>query len=117
MTRTRTAGAVAALIAVIALLAGPGVGGNGAAAGTATTRSIAATVPHADQRRLVFAFSYPWFGPSSYDDARLSDHPVTRWNQWSSDDALAELAQARAGGIDGFIQSWSGADRDGAQFD
>lgn len=74
-----------------------------------------------DDRRLVLAFYYPWFGDGpwsvAYGDPRLSDRPADPRPtdvQASVDDMTA---QAAANGVDGFIVSWAGQDRNGFGFD
>lgn len=74
-----------------------------------------------DERRLTLAFYYPWFGDTEwlvgYDDARLSDRPADP----RATDVQAEVdditAQAAASGVDGFIVTWAGQERNGHGFD
>ena len=70
---------------------------------------------HGDERRLVLAFYYPWF--SDYDDPHFTDRPSDPRptdQQPSVDDMTS---QAAANGVDGFIVSWAGNDRNGLGFD
>ncbi len=70
---------------------------------------------HGDDRRLVLGFYYPWFG--DYDDPRLTDRPADPRptdDQASVDDMTA---QAAANGVDGFIVSWAGQERNWLGFD
>ena len=67
----------------------------------------------ADDERLVLAFTYPWFGDWARDSPALSVHPTSPWRSWRDDDAMAMATLARDHGIDGFVMSFSGAQRDG----
>ena len=54
----------------------------------------------------VFAYYYQWFTPGSWDRAKV-DYPLA--GRYSSDDVsimTAQVAAAKAAGIDGFIVSW-----------
>jgi len=73
-------------------------------------------LPRADDRPLVLAAWYGWFGSALYDDARLADRPIDRVDAFSFRDVLRTTRQARAGGIDGFVVSWQGHAEDGRQF-
>lgn len=67
------------------------------------------------ERPKVLAFYYPWF--DTYDSGRLADRPSDPRNVEVIADVASMLAQARAHGIDGFIESWAGADHDGQELD
>lgn len=67
----------------------------------------------ADDERLVLAFTYPWFDDWARDSPVLSVHPTSPWRPWRGDDAIAMATLARGNGIDGFVMSFSGANRDG----
>ena len=76
-----------------------------------------ASLPHADDRRLVLAFYYGWYGNASWSNPRLFDQPASGpYSAWNSEDVAAMSRQARSNGIDGFVVSWKGADKDGIQF-
>jgi hypothetical protein len=81
--------------------------------------SVMGTVPfeldHADGRRLVLAFYYGWYSSGTYDSMRAPDQPQFRADTQSVDDVYAMASQARAHGIDGFIQSWAGEGHDGPE--
>lgn len=70
---------------------------------------------HGDDRRLVLAFYYPWF--SDYGDPRLSDRPADPRPTDVQESVVDMTAQAAANGVDGFIVSWAGQDRNGLGFD
>lgn len=73
------------------------------------------TLPHADNRKLVLAFYYPWF--ASYDQKTLADRPVDSRSVWDGAGVDSMTRQAKANGVDGFIVSWHGNARDGSGFD
>ena len=67
----------------------------------------------ADDRRRVLAFTYPWFDGDTLNDPTVSVHPTTEWRSWSDTDALHAAELARASGIDGFVMSWAGGQKNG----
>jgi len=73
--------------------------------------------PHADARRLVLAFYYPWSFGTNYNDPHLADRPANPRNVWNPGGVASMTAQAKAHGVDGFIVSWGGEAADGAAFD
>jgi len=73
------------------------------------------TLSHADSRKLVLAFYYPWF--ASYDQATLADHPADPRNVWNAAGVDSMTKQAKANGVNGFIVSWHGNAKDGSAFD
>ena len=77
---------------------------------------VAPEATSADTRKLVLAAYYPWYG-SQYGNTRLSDRPSDPRSTRDAADVLAMTRQARAAGIDGFVTSWTGAERDGAGLD
>lgn len=79
-------------------------------------RTTQLALPRADARRLTLAFYYPWF-PGGYGDPTLAERPVAPRSTATSAGVLSMTQQARAAGIDGFVVSWSGNDRDGAEYD
>lgn len=72
-------------------------------------------LPHADNRKLVLAFYYPWY--ASYDQATLADRPLDPRNVWDAAGVDSMTQQAKANGVNGFIVSWHGDAKDGAAFD
>lgn len=77
--------------------------------------SDATELVRGDDRPLVLAFYYPWF--SDYSDARLTDRPADARPTDSQPDVDAMTAEAAANGVDGFIVSWAGQERNGYGFD
>lgn len=77
--------------------------------------TTALTLPHADNRKLVLAFYYPWF--ASYDDATLADRPSDARSVWDAAGVDSMTQQAKANGVNGFIVSWHGDAKDGSAFD
>lgn len=73
-------------------------------------------VPRADDRRLTLAFYYPWFG-GGYGDRTLTDRPARPRPTTRLADVRSMTDQARAHGVDGFVVSWAGNARDGAEYD
>jgi hypothetical protein len=71
-------------------------------------------LPRADSRKLVLSFYYPWY--TTYQDAGLAEQPANPRSTYDQAGVSSMTAQAKANGIDGFIVSWAGADKDGTQF-
>lgn len=74
--------------------------------------AAAMALPRADERALVLAAYYPWFGMTSYGDPALSDRPLEPRNTTGPLGVDAMLDQAAANGIDGFVSSYAGKDSD-----
>lgn len=73
-------------------------------------------LPRADDRRLTLAFYYPWFG-SGYGERTLADRPTRPRSTADAAGVRSMTEQARAHGVDGFLVSWAGERRDGAEYD
>jgi hypothetical protein len=72
-------------------------------------------MPHADNRRLVLAFYYPWF--ANYDSTVLADRPSEPRSVWNGDDVADMTRQAANHGVDGFVVSYAGDENDGRALD
>lgn len=75
-----------------------------------------ATLPRVDPRKLVLAFYYPWYHRSEYGQSAVAERPKDPRSTYSQAGVSSMTAQAKANGVDGFIQSWAGASADGKQF-
>lgn len=72
-------------------------------------------LPKTSQRPRVLAAYYPWF--SGYSNRHLADTPTDPRNVWNRSDVLSMTEQAASAGIDGFVVSWHGENKDGKAFD
>jgi len=75
-------------------------------------RTAAMSLPRADDRSLVLAAYYPWFGMTSYGDPTLSDRPLEPRNTTGPLGVDSMLDQAAANGVDGFVSSYAGKPSD-----
>lgn len=71
-------------------------------------------LPHADNRKLVLAFYYPWF--ADYTKSTLADVPMQGRSVWDPAGVGSMTQQAKQNGVNGFIVSWHG-NADGSAFD
>lgn len=65
-----------------------------------------ATIPG---EKLVLAFYYMWYGPSSFDPAQMLDRPLAPYISDKPDVIDRQVSEAKAAGIDAFISAWAGA--------
>jgi hypothetical protein len=72
-------------------------------------------LPHADDRRMVLAFYYPWF--ADYSDPHLADRPIDPRNVYDAAGVSDMTRQAKSHGVDGFVVSWMGQEHTGTGFD
>ena len=89
----------AATAAVLIVLSAPFASAHATGAGASTTATPTAHLP-------VYAYFYQWFERGSWDRAK-QDTPIA--GKYSSDDPhvlRAQIEQAQAAGIDGFLTSW-----------
>jgi hypothetical protein len=69
-------------------------------------------LPKADDRRLVLAAYYPWY--ADYKSPLLADRPTRPRSTWDAAGVRSMTRQADRAGVDGFVVSWHGSDRDGS---
>ncbi len=59
--------------------------------------------------RLLLAFYYMWYGPTSFNSGQMSDQPTAPYISDHPDVVERQVAEAKAAGIDAFISSWEGS--------
>jgi hypothetical protein len=62
----------------------------------------------ADNHKPVLAFYFPWYEPSDWNPARMSDQPAISYSGGDDETIRRHLQQADDNGVDGFICTWFG---------
>lgn len=75
------------------------------------------SLPKADSRKLVLAAYYPWFTADGWSTLPVAERPLQPRSVWSPEGVLSMTRQARDNGVDGFVVSWMGADKNGEAYD
>jgi len=74
-------------------------------------------LPKADSRKLVLAAYYPWFTATGWDTMPVAERPLDPRSVWSAGGVLSMTQQAKANGVDGFVVSWMGSEKNGSAYD
>ncbi|HMA34567.1 MAG TPA: endo-1,3-alpha-glucanase family glycosylhydrolase [Chloroflexia bacterium] len=59
--------------------------------------------------KLVLAFYYMWYGPTSFGSGQMSDRPAAPYISDHPDVIDRQVREAQAAGIDAFVSSWEGS--------
>ena len=74
-------------------------------------------LPKADDRKLVLAAYYPWFSATGWQNMPVAERPLDPRSVWSPSGVLSMTQQAKANGVDGFVVSWMGTEKNGEAYD
>ncbi len=76
--------------------------------GLRNTQPLRKRIRHVLDRKLLWAFYYPWYHLRDWSNPKLKDHPVSPYSSSNSESVARQVEQAQSAGIDGFISSWWG---------
>jgi len=65
--------------------------------------------------KLLLAFYYMWYGPTSFGNSQMSDAPAAPYISDHPDVIERQVTEAQGAGIDAFVSSWQGVGSDTAK--